>query len=1297
MTAAKSSVSSSTDLARTFLPMRLLGLAAADHASCVPAAVLAADLSNFTGLTEALSRRAGIDGGERVARELNQALGPAVDILIRHGGDVVKFAGDGLLCVFPGDARIAIAAEHAAREIAGLAVQGPDGERHHFRLAMTHGPVALTIIGETRRRELVAGGAAVERAQRLLGTSAPATPGAVERLPLPATATLLPAVPVDDVESYLPLYVRERLTDELAAWLAEARTLTIVFAAIEAGADVAVLQRRALQCQSVLDGHAGQLLRFGLEGPTLVAEMAFGLAVGARTAGSAEALQCASALARSFDDCRVGVSTGRVLLGPVGSLARRQLTSLGSAVNLSARLMQQADAGQVLVDEVTWGAAGPGRLAGERLSGPLKGLGERTYFRLRSTSEPTPARDAPLFGRAAERRAVIEVLSEQASSTRPILLWGEAGIGKSRFARWLADELRARGVSVLSARCTPVGRDTPYSSLAPAIAALCGLQPGADDTGQLDALAARLFGDVGRAALLRDALGRGQEGVAAGADLSGHVRADNIRETLLALFRDFGSRTGMALVVEDAHWLDSTSWLLLQRLAVEADGVRLVIVTRPMTRLEATPLQAIRAHGTLVLDLAPLSEQAIVAVVSHRLRVREVPPELARWITERVRGNPFFAEELAAMVATLSELETRDGVLVRPPTVAELEALPMASTIESTIEQRIDCLGADDAVLLKIASVIGPSFDLDELIDVSQRSNAESIAAAVARLVAADMAAVEDAGRFAFRHRYTQKAAYGMLPGERRRELHARVAGGMESRLADRAEDRAGILAHHWYEAEHWPKAAHWLERAGSRALSTGADREAATHFERALSLKTESTPGRRAAWHRQLAQALFGLGRVEGVEAEARKAFELVARRLPLHPLGWTGLALATTTRRVLGGLLPGRSVAARQRDADARRDELEGARAAALLAESAYFVNAPEMMLASALLAVDMSERAALPAPVSTAYGMLAVVLGMARMRATATRYLHRARTIAEEAGDPYQQGVAWFYAAIYHGCLGDWSASLDASRRALAITDALGAYMLSGRLLTIVATNALYTSEYAKTRAWMETMRSRAERLANVQQVGWSGNVVSVADLHQGRYGQAIENAERARDIFLVEHDRISLTISEGVRCAALCRSGRMDEALEAADGASRWLAGARPTTWGQLEGFAGPCEVYATALEQGSMTYEAMQPRLRVALWALRMFAIVFPFGRARYHWTCGRLAHARGWPGAARRHHQRAIAVARRFRMGYEEMRATELLAPLLAPEEQARLLAEAQALRIRLQTAAAVHPEVQSV
>ena len=1278
-------------LAQAFVPMVLLGLMSEDvPVTVVQGAVLLADLANFTGLTEALAKKAGTDGGELVGRDLNKALGPVIDAVVRHGGDVLKFSGDGLLCIFPDDLPLASAARLAAADIAAAVIVGPAGETHQFRVAIVHGPVTLLRLGGHRgRHELVASGAALAQAQKLVPLSAPGAAGSVTILAAPAAVALRRPIPAFDPLGFLPEFVRSRLADGLSEWLQELRTLTVMFIAADTNSADKVLQDQSRAIQVAVEAHGGQLLRFNIEAGCLVSEVAFGLAVGPAATGPADALQCARDLAQHVANVQVGISTGRVLLGPIGSASRRQLTTLGAPVNLAARLMQRA-AHEALVDEATW-TAGQGRFTGTPQHAYLKGLGDRKFWRLDDAAALRATPDDALFGRNVEVNAVRNTLA-RAGIAQPIVILGEAGIGKSHFGRWLAGELLEMGVNVVTTLATSVGRDLPYSGLAQALFAMCGLRAGGVDEHKLRQLASRVLGHPDRAPLLADALGASMADTDQTRALIGRTRAENIREALTALARDWQSRGPAALVVEDAHWLDSASWAMLQRIASEFVAFRIVVVCRPMQEFEPPELREITQLGALVLMLEPLPAEDIESVILRRMGVADAPKELVRWIVERARGNAFFAQELAGMLIAVGQVVVQDGKLLRTPGRSELDTLPPVPTIESTLEQRIDRLGRDDSVTLKLASVIGPTFELDALAALKTGTTGDSVEVVVQRLVAADMAVPVGPGLFAFRHQYTLEAAYRMLPGEKRRQLHRQVGMWFEQHLDVRAEQRAGELAHHWFAAEDQPRAVRWLEQAGAQALRKGADREAATHFRRALSIADEQPVGRVAAWRRQLALALFGLGEVEGVAVEARAAVQLVARSLPDSALGWLWLSARTALGRWLGV----RDRVSRGSVTD--EDLLEAARAAGLLAESAYFLNAPEMMVGSSLLAVDLAERTPSASPVSVAYGMLGVVAGMARLHGVARRYLARARALSEAAGNPHQLGVAWFYTSMYFGCVGDWDASLDAAERALALTERLGADMQSGFELTLIATNALYTSDYTKARAWMETVRSRAERAANVQQIGWACNVVSVAELHQERYNQAIDLSERARQIFLVERDLVSLIIAEGVQCAALARSGRMNEALTGADRLTNLLASARPTTWGQLEGFAGPCEVYATAIAIGAVAHADVQASLRKVMASLRLFALVFPFGRARHRWIQGVLLDALGRRRAARRRFKQAIEVARRFRMPFEEQRASALLAPLVDEPARDELLQRASLLGAHLRAGVPqAQPEVQAV
>ena len=1249
----------------SFSPLRLARRVPVGRVVSHPATVLLADLSNFTGLTEALTAQAGADGAEAVGRELNAALAPLIESVLSHGGEVVKFSGDGLLCVFLAGDVAPDAARLAAGTAAGAVVRGPNGELHRWRAAIVSGEVEFVCLGGHRGRlELVAGGAAVARAHAIVGTSPPGglvedadTGAAVAPLREPAPAELA------DPSDFVPRYVRGRLEDSGDHWLREMATLTMMFAAIEPGAAEGALQRQALALQATADAHGGELLRFGFDGDRLVCEIAFGLSVGSAATGALEAVQCALAMRRRLVGVHVGVATGRLLLGPIGSSRRRQLTTLGSAVNLAARLMQRADADVALVDDVTW-AATQGRFEGRREVAGFKGVGQRVCWQVDGVATSPEAPDRPMFGRDAEMHALRWAMASDDALRRHALIEGEAGMGKTRLARELAAELRGAGTPVWTAAATPVGRDEPYAALHALLRHLCNVDDAAGDASQrLRAVAQHVAGDADRAPLLADALGVAMADTPATRALSGPMRAQSIRALLTVLVDRAAGRCSV-LLVEDVHWLDSASWAWLQQVSDDVPRVRMVLTTRPVpSRLTPSEQRRLVDRAAACIQMQPLPARDVDALAAHRIGLERLPEALSQWLMARAQGNPFFVEELLRTLSADREIEARDGKLVRAPNAAALVTRPPVPSIESAVQQRIWRLEYTEAIVLKAASVIGPSFDTATLEELTAAEVPRGVDAVLERLIAAEMTAVTGPGTFVFRHLCTHEAAYKTLTPDQRSQLHGEVAASYERRLGTRADERASELAHHWTEARHRTKALQWLDRAGQRALRTGADQEAATQFRRALRLAgTAEPPGKMAAWHRQLARAQFGLGEIEGVAAEASRALELLVGPLPATPARWWACAAASLLRRISRLPMPART--------SELHDLSEGARAAGLLAESAYFLNAPEKMIACAFLAVGLAERTPHAAPVSAAYGMLAMVAGMARAPRIAERWLARARERAAEADDPYELGVAWFYTGLVHASAGSWGASLEAAQRALALTEPLNADMQSGFQLTLLATNALYTSDYVSTRTWMDTVRGRAVRASNVQQQGWACNVVSVADLHQGRHDLALSGAARGRAIFEAERDLVSLIIAEGVCCAALTRSGRLTEALEATRRATAHIQNARPTTWGQLEGFAGPCEAWAAALAAGMV--DCAQARVGAAplLAKLRMFAALFPFGRARRAWIEAAFDLAAGRWRNARRRLRQAVELGRRHLMPFEELQATRMLQPLLTPGER---------------------------
>ena len=352
------------------------------------AAVMFADISGFTALTEYLAQRNPAEA-EDLTRWLNKYFETLVNIVTAHGGDVMKFAGDGLLALWYADDEDLATLTYRALQC-GLAVQvamapgawsifGATREPPvplKVRVGIGAGLVTLMHLGGVRGRwELLVSGAPLAQTgaaeseaqpgdvvmtpeawylvqQRCLGT--PLAAGSVrldallELLPMRA----LPPPPLNPeieaaLNAYIPQAIRSRMAAGQTAWLAEQRRVTVLFINLPDLSDGAPLEQaqaamRALQTS--LYSFRGSISRLGTDakGPTVVAAMGLppvSLEDDAER-GVRAALTVIEALARLGLRCYIGVTTGQAFCGSVGSQTRREYTMMGPIVNLSARLMQ---------------------------------------------------------------------------------------------------------------------------------------------------------------------------------------------------------------------------------------------------------------------------------------------------------------------------------------------------------------------------------------------------------------------------------------------------------------------------------------------------------------------------------------------------------------------------------------------------------------------------------------------------------------------------------------------------------------------------------------------------------------------------------------------------------------------------------------------------------------------------------------------------------------------------------------------------------------------------------------------
>ncbi len=551
---------------------------------------------------------------------------------------------------------------------------------------------------------------------------------------------------------------------------------------------------------------------------------------------------------------RVGLNTGLVIAGAVGTGHKRDYTVMGDAVNVAQRLETAAVPGSVLVGETTFGHTRD-RFEYDPL-GPinLKGLPEPVRaYRLVAMRAPTRGelRDrTPLIGRESELARLLTAL-DYLKDGRPqvVALIGEAGTGKSRLAREFIHLARRRQSGrLVRVRCPSFGRDHAFRMVASLVDAWLDLPKTAGPEQLPAALADRarrcdLPEVASTAALVTSLLGL-EDGQAAGqtsaADrLSPEQRRNAAFRALNDLLVADARRAPLILAIDDLHWADegSLEWLnsFVDHISAEECGplpVLILIQTRP-TRSEVTDW-ARRADLTRIV-LRPLLAEDQQALLAAALGLpsdpAKWPPDLRKLadaIVARADGNPLFLWELVKRLLDARALvRGREGWEVARP----LEEVDLPTSIKGLVAARLDALPPHVRSGIQVASVIGRSFTPAMLAAVYPGD----VDLLISELTNRDFFHLRQTGEVAFNQGVIQEVAYESLLLSVRRDLHRKVAEALEARTGPAVPD-AQVLAYHYSLAEVAPKAAFYLYRAGLLALRTFANEDASRAFRDALS-----------------------------------------------------------------------------------------------------------------------------------------------------------------------------------------------------------------------------------------------------------------------------------------------------------------------------------------------------------------------------------------------------------------------------------------------------------------------------